>query len=126
LDRIFIKNLRARGIIGVGEQEREKAQDFLISVTVWADTRRAGQTDDIADSVDYRKLAKKLQAHAEGAQRYTVEALANDLAALCLEDPRVAKALVRVEKPGAVRFSESVGVEVERSRAEGAEHGTDD
>ena len=47
-----------------------------------------------------------------------VEALANDLAKMCLEDPRVEKAIVRVEKPGAVRFSETVGVEVERSRDE--------
>jgi FolB domain-containing protein len=121
LDRIFIKNLRVRGIIGVGEQEREKAQDILISVSVWVDTRRVGETDRIEDSVDYRKLAKKLQAHAEHVARYTVEALANDLAMLCLEDPGVAKAVVRVEKPGAVRFSESVGVQVERTRDAGGE-----
>lgn len=116
MDRIFIKNLRARGIIGVGDREREKPQDILISITVLADARHAGETDDIEDSVDYRALAKKIQAHAESVARYTVEALANDLAKLCLEDPRVQTAIVRVEKPGAVRFSESVGVEVERSR----------
>jgi FolB domain-containing protein len=116
LDRIFIKNLRARGVIGVGDREREKPQDILISVTVLADTRRAGESDDVGDSVDYRALAKKLQDHAETAARYTVEALANDLAKLCLEDPGVQTAIIRVEKPGAVRFSETVGVEVERSR----------
>lgn len=116
MDRIFIKNLRARGVIGVSDREREKPQDILISVTVLTDTRRAGETDQIDDSVDYRALSKKLQAHAEVAARYTVEALANDLARLCLEDPRVERAIVRVEKPGAVRFSETVGVEVERGR----------
>jgi dihydroneopterin aldolase len=46
----------------------------------------------------------------------TVEALATDLAKICLEDPQVERVRVRVEKPGAVRFTRSVGVEVERSR----------
>ena len=116
MDRIFIKDLRARGIIGVNDWEREKAQEILINVTVFTDTRRAGETDRIEDSVDYRALAKKVQAHAESAARYTVEALANDLANLCLEVAGVEKVIVRVEKPGAVRFAASVGVEVERIR----------
>jgi FolB domain-containing protein len=116
LDKIFITNLRARGIIGLSEREREKAQDILMSITVFADTRRAAETDRVEDSVDYRALAKKVQAHAESVARFTVEALANDLAGLCLEEPGVEKVIVRVEKPGAVRFSDSVGVEVERSR----------
>jgi FolB domain-containing protein len=116
LDKIFITNLRARGIIGLSDREREKAQDILMSITVFADTRRAAETDRVEDSVDYRALAKKVQAHAESVARFTVEALANDLAGLCLEEPGVEKVIVRVEKPGAVRFSDSVGVEVERSR----------
>lgn len=116
MDKIFITNLRARGIIGLSDREREKAQDILMSITVFADTRRAAETDRVEDSVDYRALAKKVQAHAESVARFTVEALANDLAGLCLEEPGVEKVIVRVEKPGAVRFSDSVGVEVERSR----------
>jgi FolB domain-containing protein len=66
--------------------------------------------------VDYRAMAKKVQAHAETAARLTVEALANDLAEICLGETGVEKVIVRVEKPGAVRFSKSVGVEIERSR----------
>ena len=116
MDRIFIRNLRARGIIGINDWERRQPQDILISITVFTDTHRVGETDDLQDSVDYRALSKKAQAHAETAARFTVEALANDLAAICLEQPGVSKARVRVEKPGAVRFSASVGVEVERSR----------
>ena len=61
-------------------------------------------------------MTKKLFAHAESVNRLTVEALANDLAKLCLEEPGVQRAIIRVEKPGAVRFAESVGVEIERSR----------
>jgi dihydroneopterin aldolase len=61
-------------------------------------------------------VAKKIINHAENAKRYTLEALAEDIAQLCLVDPRVLKTTVRVEKPGAVRFSQSVGVEIERMR----------
>ncbi len=68
--------------------------------------------------MDYSALAKKVQAHAETAARLTVEALANDLAKICLQEKSVQKVIVRVEKPGAVRFAKSVGVEVERSRDE--------
>jgi dihydroneopterin aldolase len=57
-----------------------------------------------------------LQAHTETAARLTVEALANDLAKICLDLPLVKKVIVRVEKPGAVRFAKSVGVEIERKR----------
>ena len=117
MDKIFIKDLVARGIIGINDWEREKPQEILINITVSTDTRRAAKSDDLADCVDYRALAKKVQSHAESAARMTVEALANDLADICLEQTGVEKALVRVEKPGAVRFSSSVGVEIERTRS---------
>lgn len=118
MDKVFIKDLLVRGIIGIREWEREKEQDILINVTVYTDTLRAAETDDIEDCVDYSALAKKIQAHAETAKRLTVEALANDLAKICLETQLVRKVVVRVEKPGAVRFAKSVGVEVERKRDE--------
>jgi FolB domain-containing protein len=117
MDKIFIKDLIARGIIGINDWEREKPQEILINITVFTDTRRAAKSDDLADCVDYRALAKKVQAHAETAARLTVEALANDLAEICLEQIGVEKAVVRVEKPRAVRFSKSVGVEIERTKS---------
>lgn len=116
-DKVFIKNLRARGIIGINDWEREKPQEIVINIELEADLRRAGETDDIADCVNYRTVAKKVLAHAEQAARYTVEALAADIARLCLEEPGVQRVRVRVEKPGAVRFSDSVGVEIVRERA---------
>ncbi len=118
MDKVFIKDLLVRGIIGIRDWEREKEQDILINVTVYTDTIRAAETDDINDCVDYSVLTKKIQTHAMTAKRLTVEALANDLAKICLETPLVRKAVVRVEKPGAVRFAKSVGVEVERKRDE--------
>jgi FolB domain-containing protein len=117
MDQIIIKNLLCRGIIGINPDEREKKQDILLNLTLFADLQKSGASDDIADCVNYRTIAKKAQTHAETAERYTVEALAADLAGLCLAEPGVQKVRVRVEKPGAVRFTESVGVEIERERA---------
>ena len=116
MDKTFIKDLVARGIIGINDWEREKPQEILINITVFSDTRPAAKSDDLADCVDYRALAKKAQSHAETAARFTVEALANDIADICLEQKLVQRVIVRVEKPGAVRFSSSVGVEIERAK----------
>lgn len=118
MDKTFIKDLLVRGIIGIRDWEREKVQDILINITVFSDTHQAAETDDIAYCVDYSTLAKKVQTHAETAARLTVEALANDLAKICLQEDKVQKVIVRVEKPGAVRFAKSVGVEIERKRNE--------
>ncbi|HEX9618437.1 MAG TPA: dihydroneopterin aldolase [Anaerolineales bacterium] len=118
MDQVFITDLVARGIIGVNDWEREKPQEIRISIVLYTDLRKAGESDNIHDSVNYRTVSKKIQAHAESAGRLTVEALAADLARLCLEEPRVQKVRVRVEKPSAVRFSRSVGVEIERSQGD--------
>jgi FolB domain-containing protein len=116
MDQIFIKNLLVRGIIGINDWEREKPQDILINIIISADLTKAGETDDISYSINYRTIAKKAQSRAETAQRLTVEALAADIAKICLEEPGVLKVRVKVEKPNAVRFARSVGVEVERSK----------
>lgn len=118
MDKVMIKDLLVRGIIGVNDWERNRAQDILINVTLFTDTRRAAETDSIADCVNYSTMSKRLQAHAESAERLTVEALANDLARICFEEKGVQKVILRVEKPGAVRFAKSVGVEIERNRNE--------
>lgn len=114
MDQVIIKDLLARGVIGITDRERERAQNILINVVVFTDVRKAAQSDDIHDCVDYARLSRKLLAHAETAQRQTVEALVSDLAGLCLEEAGVQGVRIRVEKPGAVRFAKSVGVEIER------------
>jgi len=118
MDKIIIKNLLARGIIGVNDWERNRPQNILINITMFTDTRPAALTDNLDDCINYSTMSKKVLAHAETVNRLTVEALANDLARICLEEKGVQKVIVRVEKPGAVRFAESVGVEIERSRDE--------
>lgn len=116
MDQIFIRDLLVRGIIGINDWEREKLQDILINITLYADLYQAGENDDIHLSVNYRTIIKKVMAHAETIGRFTVEALANDLAKICMEDKKVQRVRVKVEKPGAARFAQSVGVEIERAR----------
>jgi len=116
MDRLFIKDLLVRGIIGVSDRERSQPQDIVINITLFTDITEGGRTDEIKNCTNYRTVAKAIVAHIEKVSRYTVEALATDLAKMCFEMPDVQEATVRVEKPGAVRFSRSVGVEIHRIR----------
>jgi FolB domain-containing protein len=116
MDKVFIKNILARGIIGINDWEREKPQDILINIDLFTEARKKPVSDDVDDIIDYSKVTKKVLHLAETAKRFTVEALAEDIARICLEDIRVLKVTVRVEKPGAVRFAQTVGVEIMRSR----------
>jgi FolB domain-containing protein len=118
MDQIIIKDILVRGIIGVNESERANPQDILINVTVFSDIQAAGENDNIEESVNYRTVTKKTISLAENAKRLTVEALATDIANLILTFPLVKGVRVRVEKPGAVRFAKSVGVELERWQKE--------
>ncbi len=116
MDKVIIRDLLVRGVIGIYEFERQIKQDILVNVDLFTDLRQAGHSDQIEDCIDYEKTALQLQLHAESAARFTVEALAEDLAQICLKIPGVVKVNLRVEKPGAVRFAKSVGVEIERTQ----------
>ncbi|GAB0055823.1 Dihydroneopterin triphosphate 2'-epimerase [Candidatus Magnetaquicoccaceae bacterium FCR-1] len=115
-DQIFIRDLLVRCIIGIQEWERHTLQDVVIQLELTTDTARAGVSDNIDDAVDYKRLTKKIIAHAEGSACWLVEALAEQIAAICLEHPRVEAARVSVEKPGALRFARTVGVTILRRR----------
>lgn len=114
MDKIFISDLLIRGVIGISDRERESPQDILVNIVMVTDITAASKSDNVEDSVNYRTISKKVLAHTETIKRYTVEALAEDIAELCLAESKVKSVMVRVEKPGAVRFSRSVGVEIER------------
>lgn len=116
MDRILISDLTARCIIGVNDDERREKQEVVINISLRADLRKAGQTDKFADTVDYRAIKKRVLALVEDSQCYLVEALAEAVAAACLEQRAVQQVTVRVEKPSALRFARSVGVEITRGR----------
>ena len=117
-DKLVINDLLLRGIVGLNEWEREKRQDILINLTVFVDTRAAGESDDVDDSLNYRTLTKAIIRYVEDSSHYLVEALAASIAKIAILDFGADGVIVRVEKMGALRFARSVGVEIERQRAD--------
>ena len=114
LDRIHIRDLRGRCIVGINPDERVNKQDIVINLTLYADLRKAGRTDDIADTVDYKAVKQKVLALVEGSSFLLLERLAEAIADACLAQPGVRAVRVLVEKPAALRFARTVGVEIAR------------
>lgn len=115
-DRILIEGLCARCIIGVNHNERTELQDVVIDIDMYTDMSVPGRTDSITDAVNYKEVKKKVLGFVESSQFFLIEALAEAIAKLCLEDPAVEKVRVRVDKPLALRFAKTVGVEITRGR----------
>lgn len=119
LDQIHIRDLLVHAIIGINPDERVTPQDVLVNVTLFVDTRAAGVSDDMNDSVNYSTITKAMKAHIETAEPGLVERLVADLARICFEtDGRIEAVEITAEKPGAVTFTRSVGVTIRRDRPE--------
>ncbi len=116
MDRILISDILVRCIIGVRKEERREKQDVTINIILSTDLRKAGESDSLEDSIDYSALKKRVVAMTEESRFHLIEALAERIARICLEHPRVVEAQVRVEKPTALRYARSVGVEISRGR----------
>ena len=116
-DRVFVNGLELYCIIGVQPWEREVMQKVRIDLQMAADCRPAALADDASLTLDYKAVSKRVQRLVEGSTFQLVETMAERIAAAILADfPRADSVTVRVAKPGAVRFAEAVGVEVERKR----------
>ena len=113
-DRIEIRDLLLRGIVGINETERRKRQDILLNLTLVTDTRAAAASDDIQDTVNYRTVTKSIIDLVESSSFFTVEKMADEVARLVLAGHPVQEVSVTVEKPGALRFARSVGVTITR------------
>jgi len=119
LDRILIKDLRLRGILGINPEERVNEQEILVNAVLWADTRPAAASDDIDDAVNYRTITKELIAHIRQGKPMLVERLVQELVDICFAmEPRIKKVEMTVEKPGALRHARSVGIHISRSLPE--------
>jgi FolB domain-containing protein len=118
MDKVIVKDLLMRGIIGINPDERVKPQDILINLVLYTDVSKAARSDAIEDAVNYKSITKRVISHVESASDFLVEKLVSDIARIILTEFPVERVLVRVEKPGALRFARSVGVEIERSRSD--------
>lgn len=116
LDVIYIRDLLLRCVLGVYPEERTQRQDVVVNITLHADLSAACVSDRIEDTVDYKATKKRIIAMVEASSYFLVERLAERIAEVCLEDPRVVQADVTVDKPGALRFARSVAVGISRSR----------
>jgi D-erythro-7,8-dihydroneopterin triphosphate epimerase len=116
LDKIHIRDLALRCIIGIEPHERDHRQDVMINITLHADLRRPGQTDRIEDTVNYKTIKRKVVDLVENSSFLLVEKLAQQIADVCLAEPGVQRVEVTLDKPGALRFARSVAVEITRER----------
>lgn len=113
---IRIKNLRLRTIIGIFDWEREHKQDLILNMRLEFDGSKASSSDKIEDAVDYKKINKKIIDFVEKSDFFLLEKLAQSVVDLMLENPKVTRAQVEIDKPGALRFADSVSVECEAKR----------
>jgi len=116
MDRIFIRDLALRCIIGIYPEERREKQDIIINVEMHCDLSRAGKSDELADTVDYKSIKKAILKLVEGSRFQLIEALAENVAGIALSDEKVQRVVVTIDKPGALRFAKSSAVEIVRTR----------
>jgi FolB domain-containing protein len=117
-DSIEIQNLRLRCIIGFNDWERREKQDVVINMTLYTDLRKGGETDNPDDILNYKTVNKAVIKFVEASSYNTVEALATGIARVAIVDCGVEHIKVSVHKVGALRFSDSVGVVIERTTAD--------
>ena len=118
-DKIHIRDLHLRCIVGTYHDERREKQDVIFNITLHADLRPAGISDRMEDTVDYKQIKKRIIQLVENSSCYLLEHLAQRVADTCLEDARVRRAEVTLDKPGALRFARSVAVEIVRDQSDG-------
>jgi len=116
MDKIYIRDLALRCIIGIYPEERTNKQDVVINVTMETDLRKAGQSDDLNDTVDYKAVKLEILSLVENSEFKLIESLAERIAEICLNADGVQGATVTIDKPGALRFCKSVAVEITRSK----------
>ena len=114
---ITISNLRLRTVIGIFDWERECQQDIVLNIRLTFDAAASAASDNIADTVDYKKITKRIIETVEQSSFFLIEKLADAVLEVCLEDPKVEEATVRIDKPHALRFADSVSVELSKARA---------
>lgn len=117
-DQICIEGLLLRTILGVHETQRNRRQDVRIDLRLTTRIDWPGISDKLEDAVNYQTIAKRVVRLVEQARFYLLEKLTAEIAAICLDDYRVERVHVRVEKPGALRYAHAVAVEIERTRAD--------
>jgi dihydroneopterin aldolase len=118
MDKIFIHALKTEAIIGIFDWERQVRQTVVIDLELSADIRKAALSDSIEDTLNYKRVAKKVLSFVEASQFHLVETLSEHIAMLIIEEFAVSWVRVALSKPGAIRSSRDVGIIIERGRGD--------
>ncbi|MDA0994387.1 MAG: dihydroneopterin aldolase [Proteobacteria bacterium] len=116
-DTIFLTDLKVETIVGIWDWERKIRQTVSIDIELGADVRRAAVSDDIEDTLNYKKVAKRVQQFVADSEFQLVETMAEKIAQTILEEFPVPWVQIRVSKPGAIRGAKDVGVIIRREKA---------
>jgi D-erythro-7,8-dihydroneopterin triphosphate epimerase len=114
---ISIENLRLRTFIGFNPDELLKQQDLIINAFIEFDAAKPSVSDNENDTLDYKVITKAIIKHVESGKFRLVEKLNADIVTIIMDNPQVLKTQVRVEKPHALRFADSVSVSLRAERA---------
>ena len=117
MDIVFIEDLRIDTVIGISDWERRIRQTVALDIEMRFDNKRPAATDKIEDTLNYKSVSKRLIAFVEASEFQLVETLAERCAEIILDEFGVQHVRLRLAKPGAVRGSKAVGVQIERERA---------
>jgi dihydroneopterin aldolase len=119
MDKIFLEELKIDTIIGIWDWERKIRQTVIIDLEMSADIAKAAATDSVEDTLNYKSVAKRVQGFVRDSSFQLVETLAERIAGIIRDEFDVAWVKVRVHKPGAIRGSKDVGIEIERGELPG-------
>lgn len=114
MDKIYLTGLKIETIVGIWDWERQIPQTVVVDLEMSADIAAAANSDDIADTLNYKLVAKRVQALVKDSGFKLVETMAEKIAEVILTEFSVGRVRVRVNKPGAIRGASDVGVEIER------------
>ena len=113
---IHITNLKLRAIIGTNDWERTKLQKVLINIAIHYDATKPSKSDKLKDTVDYKTITKAIIKKVKSSRYFLLEKLCAEVLKIVLANKMVREASVRIDKPGALRFADSVSVELTQKR----------
>ena len=121
MDIIFLHDLKVETVIGIWDWERKIRQTVVIDLDMAADIRKAAASDEVEDTLNYKNVAKRVQQFTSESEFQLVETLAERIAGIVTDEFKVPWVRVRVNKPGAIRGAQDVGVLIERGERPGGD-----
>ncbi len=116
MDKLYLSDIQCKCIIGINDWERTKKQEVIINICLYSDLSRPSLSDDISDAIDYKQIKKQVVDMVEKSSFKLIEALASEVIKIGLSHPLVKAVKVKVDKPGALRYAKTVGVEFFRMK----------